>query len=344
MASPHDTALTHVKVRGKRHGRSAEKFHTGKRRRIELQKRHSTSAHLPAESSRPTSLKSRKRKQSSDSHEETPLEKLPAEVLQQIFDHSANIELPLVSRQLLFKLSKSQHLQHHLTSRILAPVLGHPNTEVTARDLSDATRLLNSRFVTWDFFAFWLRNQPEAGSIASRPSVDSADVEYRQLWSALAPTPDLLPPKKLLFPPFTQDKVEFLAVLAQGIRDVAANDASYGEVAYNGLVAAIQSAQPEMISMLLGMGVNVDTELLRIAVTEAGCNEDIVRMLIEHSGHDNNESASHAGTRCVSGSIDLLDPALWAWAEKATEAKAGKGEWLVVQLRGAQQRKTDRDF
>lgn len=269
------------------------------------------------------------------------MEKLPAEILQQIFSYSANIDLPVVSRQLAFKLSQSQHLEHHLTSRLLRPVLGHPTTNPTASPLAAATRLLNSRFVTWDFFAQWLRNQPEASAAEDASPSDASDMDLGRLWAAMGPAPNLLPPKKLLLPPFTPEKTQFLRILAQNIQDVAALDASYGAVAYEGLVAAVRAGQPEVVSILINMGIVGDTELLRIAVAEAGCNKGIVEMLVSQSSRVM-ESSQQTGRRNTSESVDLLDPVVWTWAEKASGVGDGKGKWLVALLKNAQQRTKER--
>lgn len=304
-----------------------------------MQKRPMPSDGVIGESGASSSTSRKRKRRAIDA--ETPMEKLPAEILQQIFSYSANIDLPIVSRQLAFKLSQSQHLEHHLTSRLLRPVLGHPTTNPTASALTAATRLLNSRFVTWDFFAQWLRNQPEASAAEDASPSDASEVDLGRLWASMGPAPNLLLPKKLLLPPFTTEKIQFLRVLAQNIQDVAALDASYGAVAYEGLVAAVRAGQPEVVSIFLSMGIEGDTELLRIAVAEAGCNKRIVEMLVSQSTRSL-DSSQQTGRRTASESVDLLDPVVWTWTEKASGVGDGKDEWLVSLLKNAQQRTKER--
>ena len=107
MAHSKEDALTPIRIRGKRRGMPAEKWHYGKRRNPELQKRPT-----PLERTTPpgTALRISSTRRRRDTAE-SPLERLPSEVTQIIFEYSANIELPLTSRALALTLSKSQHLQ-----------------------------------------------------------------------------------------------------------------------------------------------------------------------------------------------------------------------------------------
>ncbi|KAK4507306.1 hypothetical protein PRZ48_001041 [Zasmidium cellare] len=346
MARPKEDTLTPIRIRGKRRGTPAEKWHHGKRRNPELQKRRTPQEKTSSATSSATSP-SRPRKRRRRDAGESALERLPAEVTQMIFEYSSNIDLPLTSRALASTLSKSQHLQHQLATEILLPVLG--NTTAARAELSRATRLLNSRFMTWPFFVAWLRSHVAAHSQPSGDSGESPDDlgHAIRLWSSLGPSPGLLPPKKLLDPVngFTQESCNLLAVLAHGVRDLPRKDAAYGELAYEGLIKAIKEANKDVVSLMLGMGVVASTETLKAAVTEGGCNEDIVRMLLYQPGHNDptNMSSSRSETQGngEEGTIDLLDPEVWAWAEEAQKQGSQKGEWLVAELRNAQQRRNE---
>ncbi|SMR42398.1 unnamed protein product [Zymoseptoria tritici ST99CH_1E4] len=252
------------------------------------------------------------------------LEEMPAEVVQLIFEYSTNVDLPLTSTLMARKLRKSAYLQRQLTDRLLDPVLGFEDATQTAPHavLTDATRLLNSRFMTFGFFQAWLQSRSAFTSVASGGDQSSAEPTWSTKWSALCPSPGLLPPDKLLRSPFSADKVGFLKVFADQMNNIVERDPAYGEIAYEGLMHAIQEQQLDVVTILLSLGLRPSTELLRVAVTEAGCDEDLVRLL---AGHVEPED-----------SVDLLDPVLWAWAEKARANGNAKGDWLIAFLRELQ--------
>ncbi|KAF2209720.1 hypothetical protein CERZMDRAFT_100126 [Cercospora zeae-maydis SCOH1-5] len=315
--------LTPLKIRGKRRGAPSEKWNSGKRRKPELQRRRTSLDITRADATRSTKLRLRTTRQSDD---DSPLETLPAEVLQQIFEYSGNVDLAVVSRQLAAKLSKSHHLQNELATRLLEPVLHSAGgSEPSAAELQAATRLLDSRFMTWQFFTAWLCRQTNVAS--TDKSIE--DINCNALWNALRPDPALLPPRKLFLTPFTTEKVSFLSLLLQGVNDIAFLDLSYAEIAYEGLVAAIQADVPDLVFLFLGVGLNSDTELLRIAV-EAGCNQEIVQMLVD------SDAAKQRAAGRSKGEIDLLDQAIWAWAEHARKQGNDRGTWLISYLQARQ--------
>lgn len=341
MAPPKHDTLTPIRIRGKRRGTPAEKWHHGKRRKQELQKR-LTPSDLASSATPHTSTSRPRERKRRDAGEESRLELLPAEVIQLIFEYSANIDLPLVSRTLASKLSKSQHLQHQLVSEILRPVLGHASAPAKA-DLCRATRLLNSKFVTWQFFTSWLRSHVASNGDSNEAADDLS--HWVNAWASLEPLSALLPPKKLLSPPngYTQETVDFLAVLAHGVDDLPRRDPAYGELAYDGLVQAVREDRAGVVSQMLKMGVQVSTETLRVAVAECGCNEDIICMLLCRPDNDDRTQMSSSlpethGTGA--GAIDLLDPEIWAWADKAERQGNKRGEWLVAELRNVQQQRS----
>jgi hypothetical protein len=119
-------------------------------------------------------------------------------------------------------------------------------------------------------------------------------------------------------PPFSSEKVDFLSIFAEHVDDIPNRDAAHGELAYEGLMSAVQQKQLDVVRLFLIMGLSRSTELLRVAVAEAGCDEHLVRLLAD------------------SPDVDLLDPLLWAWAEKARTNGDEKGDWLIGFLREAQ--------
>lgn len=296
----------------------------GKRRKPELQRRRVLLEHTRSDT--PSASSSCHVRQRSRQGLESPFEALPTEVLQEIFEYSANISLPFVCRQLASKLSPSQHLCNTLVTRSLEPILGVTHGTASENARTVATRLMNSRFFTFDFFTTWLRSQP-----AARAVLESSEGNPRA-WEALMPSTNLLPPRKLLTAPFTDEKMKFLFALSKSnTNDIAALDPAYGEMAYQGLVVAIREGLSLLVNELLHMGVKRDTNLLRIAVIEAGCNN---RMVLIVSGNTPKPDWPDVTA------VDYLDPALWSWAERQTD---GKGEWLLDILRNAQWHKEKRE-
>lgn len=317
--------LTPLRIRGKRRGTPAEKWKTGRRRKPELQKRPCSFEHGTNSAGTP-SVRPRKQR---PVQQVSPLEDLPAEILQAIFDYAGNIDLPVVSRPLAAKLSNSQHLQTELTNRLLAPVLNVATDTSSAKDRRAATRLLNSRFMTWQFFKSWL-SRFSAASAPNRAPEDTEESSWAFVWSSLHPSRALLPPKKLLLPPFSEDKVSFLSTLLNGTTEIADLDPSYGELAYDCLVAAIHGGNTDVVDLLLKAGLKSSTELLRIAVADAGCNQDIVQMLVSAG------TASRPRATASKSAIDLLDQDLWSWAEQARQQGNVRGPWLISYLQDLQ--------
>lgn len=85
----------------------------------------------------------------------SPLEQLPVELLHDIFLYSANVQLPLCSKQLLATLS-SDHLKYEIALQIL--VYQADKTHVVS-----GTRLLERRFFTWDFLVRYMQFAHQKG-------------------------------------------------------------------------------------------------------------------------------------------------------------------------------------
>jgi hypothetical protein len=313
--------MTAIKVRGKRSATPAEKWQAGKKRR--RPDADSPSVTSSSERSTPVSTNEslhgeanmgQKRRRRSPSL--SRLEQLPTEILQTIFDFSTNVALPLVSPHLAAQL-RDQHIYSTVTNRILRRVVGFDEGSHADRgDLSAATRLLGCRFIDWSFLRKWLESEVSVPP-SSNPSV------YWQRWADLKPSTDLLPPIKVLHGPWTDDKKAFLRMFSPGVVDLAALSSIHHEIASEGLSQAIAEVSSEAVDILLSMGVAGNTELLRQAVIDCGCNKDIVTALL---GHTNRRHHGHA-------QLDLLDPALWSWAQRARQDRNEKGDWLIHLLR-----------
>ncbi|KAK5129175.1 hypothetical protein LTR08_003772 [Meristemomyces frigidus] len=347
--------MTPMRVRGKRGAAKAEKWNAGKKRKIGRD----VSPMQPDRNSATVSTVSRTkgapatRKRKQVQRPLSRLEELPTEILQDIFFYSTNLNLALASPGLQMQLS-GQHVYLEHTSRILQPVLGHHGSTVlgpyqldhlglckrsgcefsTASDveLLAATRLFDCKFMTFSFFQLWLNEKPlswDQGMLTQR----GPEHFYSDLWAGLRPSAGLLPPRKVLTGPWTPDQVCFLRVFVDSLhcKDITVLSPVLGEVATEGLLQAVAEESEGAVPLLLalGQGMRPDTELVRKAVIDHGCNKAIVTELVSCA-------------RQRSSPVDLLDPALWSWAEKARASGDEKGEWLVELLRAETGRKSTR--
>jgi len=328
MTHPALEALTPIRIRGRRKRDPLFTWHAGKRRKAEL--------HQPCSESEPAlhnevTLKTRRMKQLGSRL--SSLESLPIEITQYIFILSRNLDLPFASVCLLEKTSNSPHLCTEMTDALMSRVVGHQkDREVYPHDLVTASRLLNSRCMTWALFSSWLRAQS-----ADNDDDASIDFSWSARWSQLKPAPGLLPPRKLLSPPFDDDGVKFLGVFVEHGLDLTLHDPSYVDLAYSGLTKAIEDDCPEMVGLFLDAGLQSNLSLLRIAVADSNCPQLIVQLLV---------GASHS-TRTpllesnAEETVDFLDPVLWNWAERARDAGNEKGEWLMQLLKDAHRARED---
>ena len=324
--------MTLILIRGKRTATKEEKWHAGKRRKTVRQA--SPPVPEPSSSGRTTysqvrapAKKSRKRVDPSLSR----LEQLPTEIIQSIFEYSANVDLPLASPRLASQLA-SRVLQHQLTSNILQAVIGDPHG---THDLSEAMRLMNCKFFTWPFFKAWLHNHFDRLALQdewdSSGGGDEGDTRSREtwIWIKLRPPLALPPPSKLLRRPFTSDRVQHLNTMVERYHyEPERLDAVYPELVQDGLQQAVEDGAGNALYALFVLGAQVDTELLRSAVIDSGCQKCLVQKLITRAKHPRH----HAPVI-----VDFLDPILWAWADKARATGDEKGSWLIEQLKFAAQ-------
>lgn len=327
--------MTPIRVRGKRTGTKQEKWHDGKQRKparygsVTASDR-SSSGYSTSSLAKATAWRRRKRLDPNLSR----LEQLPTEMLQSIFEYSANVDMALVSPCLASQLD-SKVLQAHLTSSILHEVLGHQRLTASLAKILRALRLMNSKFFTWTFFQNWLHSEfdrlklREEWQAAVGYDADSPDASQRRdewTWYRLNPSPELPPPSKLLNRPFTDDKVRFLNFLIGFFRgDPQQLGPVYSEMVQDGLQQVVEDGMSDALNAFFCLGARVDTELLRQAVIDDGCVKDVVRRLITRTTHLTSEPVA----------VDFLDPALWAWADKARLRGNEKGPWLLTQLQSA---------
>lgn len=161
-------------------------------------------------------------------------------------------------------------------------------------------------------------------------------------------------PDKLLIPPFTPDKIDFLHVLLCVVKLKIATPS----LTTNAIKTAIRAKEHHLVWILLKSAKNEDAtfeELLRTAVLEGDCDEDIVQMLTDewifhlhkccgcrvHKAFNRNchtcttprwnDTCGHPVR--WNESVDLLDRVLWNWADQEKKNKNWKGEWFETNLK-----------
>ncbi|KAM0712168.1 hypothetical protein Q7P37_011262 [Cladosporium fusiforme] len=269
------------------------------------------------------------------------LEELPTEITQAIFVQSGNLDLPPTSSTLTSLLSGKQ-LQWELTCNALSPVILRAEGEdATSEQLASASRLLNSRFMTWSRFRDWLdyeytvQKLDVAGHESSTGTVSQS--WYADVWRALCPSARLLPPSKVLHGPWTPDRVAFLNVFSLYPNSRSSPlDGIVAEVAHEGLVQAVEEQCLQVMKLLRNLHVQPGQDLLRKAVIDCGCDKEIVLYLLQWCVVEVMRWNAQSPNRVASQprpDVDFLDPMLWAWTEKARNVGETKGEWLINILR-----------
>lgn len=307
-------SMTPIRIRGKKTATAAEKWNAGKKRKVvEYSTLSRRSASVASGSSATDSPTRRKRKRIESV---SRLEQLPSEILQAIFVFSTNPDLPIASPRLASQLD-SHHLRHEITTRVLEAVIGGSGAGM---ELANATRLMNSKFFTWSFLTAWLDAEAQIRDI---PGPRFA----QNIWLQLRPHTQLLPPKKVLTGPFTEENVLLLELFTMtGAFSSETTDSIfplYRELARRGADEAVADGSTKALSKLFAFGVTPDTELLRLAVIDEGCDQKIVTCILRRATMD--------GNKCYD--VDLLDASIWSWAERARADGNEKGPWLISQLK-----------
>lgn len=319
-----------MKVRGKRGVPKEVKRHSGKKRKVIPSGSGSVSNGSSSTRSTPSAESISRRRCKRRVVELSRLEELPTEVLQAIFEYSANLDLPFASPRLASQLA-SQHLYHSLTSIILQPVL---NRDASGKaEIHAAMRLMNSKFFTWPFFRSWLHERFELRGLMRSDDRWSMEQQEEWTWDLLA-HPRLPPPVKLLRGPFDQDKIRLLRFLIRKFRVSPEElDPMYTERAREGLQQAVSECAKDALPAFWIFGMQADTELLRLAVIDSGCDKELVRSLVNRVYN------------LTSGPVDMnfLDPALWSWAAKAQANGDEKGPWLKSLLKDAARESSRKD-
>jgi len=321
--------LTPIRIRGKRTGAATEKWHTRKSRRIT--QRHPTALLSPKSKRRVRDVKRRRLDLSA-------LEKLPTELTQAIFVQSGNLDLPVTSWNLAAQLS-GKRLQWELMCDALSPVIFQRDPDsASLAELASASRMLNSRFLTWNVLREWLDKECVSKDLEieeQRPlSEPSWQSRYADIWISLQPSPRFQLPSKAVQGPWSSDRVSFLKVFSLHPEVCSTPlDGIVAEVAREGFARAVEEKSLEVIKLLRNLGVKPDQELLRQAVLDYGCDKKTVLYLLQWCLVELmrwNVVPLNADPR---PEVDFLDPMLWAWTDKAKAVGERKGEWLTNVLR-----------
>lgn len=251
-----------------------------------------------------------------------------------------NIDLPLASPALLHKLN-SEHIKMNFTVRALYWPSEQDRTDGTNGLPEMQGRLLSRRFFTWDFYRRYARKAlelygswPWLEAQESGPSMEQVlrDDDFREMDHFVLRADrveEIDPflrfhnktamPEKLLKGPWDEDKhlfFRFLFVQEFQLDHEASTSAETLIESLTGLArsgANFEIAQ-WLVCIAITENIPLPQNLLRRAVIDGGCHEELVDNLLTWSLH---------------GEIEYFDPVLWNWAEVNGE----KGKWLQDKLR-----------
>ena len=240
------------------------------------------------------------------------LERLPIEILQQIFLLCDVFHLPLASPTLSAGLS-SEHVYWSCLVHAF-------NLQIWRDDESVPTMnfLLSRRWMTRALFERLVTRWEQTICPPFDPAYVALDLSN---YNRIAHGARI--PLNLLRPPFTNEKDKFLAcVIGQGARIdwVRTTD---GEVALNSLEIAIRQARLPTIRNLLtrpAVGIRTDLHFVKVAVFDGGCQPDVVDLIL-------------CSIRKPDPSIDWLDPDLQRWGRQKEVLRDPQGSWLLFRLK-----------
>jgi hypothetical protein len=274
----------------------------------------------------PFSREERRRRRKASS----PLEKLPLEILVQIFILSMEISLPQSSHYIGKALSSEWVINQFISRVQLLQVV-------------EVNRLMNCRFFNLEW---WGRNKN------GRRFLDSLMKDERDLEDCRDIALRLRIPLKLSRRPWTTEKLAMWndCTIPFGIVMFDTQDPLATQVALDLLEDAITQCDAMAVHKLLKVEpVNphrlfVSNEsfpcpithylcvphfIVRDAVIKHGCVEHIVVQLLLHGLHWSLRHQKLRTGRSVTLGVNYVDPELWNWAEKNGE----KGKWLMAMLR-----------
>jgi hypothetical protein len=274
------------------------------------------------------------------------LQGLPQEILEIIFLYSMNISLPRASHDLGSKLSSKSICLEFCMSTLFRTV-DHKAPIRTRSVTSDPviqSELLTCRFFTYQFFLLYVQKAHDAlvtlrGKAWANTGVNVPDASY---FDGLLPfrfvkitylgfAEGFQIPEKLLHGSWNEGKSSLLYVLVSLGGEIDWAGSMAGETAKEGIRDAVRQGTERAVAalaVLLGISGAITTGLLRYAVVDCGCNENIIRHLLFNAQilYDDTPRSS----------IDFHDSVLWQWAD-SEDAASGKGKMLKDMLKSAEQ-------
>ena len=252
----------------------------------------------------------------------SPLERLPGELLSNIFLYCMEASLPLSSPRIAAKLS-SQFILMEYSLRTFGL---SPSDSTQPVSMKRKNQLLSRRFFSWEFLSALL---------------STAGKRYAPINEYSCIFMDCSLPHKLLHGPWTVAKVEMLAFLTEdGKCWVRPDDYTVCSIIIEGVYDAIRGSLFKPLNILLKSSLIVETiqeskrypeptpvtsvkyiyvtlDMIYTAIFEHDCPVGVVCMLLIHAFRSTHD-------------VDFLDAKLWIWAERA----GSKGAWIQWLLRG----------
>ena len=249
------------------------------------------------------------------------LQSLPPEIVEKIFVQSENFSLSIVSRRLYSILSKPVVRLHFCTHIFY---WGNPK-RLTQTNFS-RMKNLQTEILAQTWFTNEFSSKVEKAVLALQESAYQKSVAEANMYNEThsdswhSPgknkvTCDFVRlPRHALSGPWTNDNINFLHRL---MRWNARRGTADGDMAEKGMRAAILEGKPEPVKLLSEpqIGVELDQELLQLAVIAGGCNRAIVKIFVYAALED--ESL-----------IYWQDKKLLKWARQKTKEGDEKGQWL----------------
>ncbi|KAF2839947.1 hypothetical protein M501DRAFT_1016034 [Patellaria atrata CBS 101060] len=245
------------------------------------------------------------------------LEQLPNEIIQTIFLESQNVDLPGCSPHLTRVLNSE-----HMYLEFCVQTYLKEDDEDGQFWFPISRGLPQRRFFT---FQFWGKLENRLVSTIELLRANGDDIEALKYWAYEIPVKLLSGPWKTNESLDEDQNFKFLSDLHRKKLWPPLEGKGVMQAMIQGIRNAVMCNNQRVFNILISFGLHFDlyegtkdfTELIRYAVIECGCNEDMVGPLLRHSPV----------------TFDYMDPELWAWVERNKDTGNGKGEWLMEILR-----------
>ena len=262
-----------------------------------------------------------------------PIERLPLELLQQIYAKADYNHALLQSSPYIATRFSSEYIYNATCDYYLTEVHGERTKQSAAQ-----TYIFACKWMTWDFFKSWcLRRFETPGCLCDRnPQQGCFDAQWPPNFNdatKMVFSRSHLPrlafvkgriPRKLLHGPWTQDKIEFLRFLLWTTSmSVDWHDPDMARTAIEGRRQAMVERNLEAVELFnhnRRLGKSADLDTVCFAVTQAGCDRSIVYDTL---------LALDTRSRYTDSQLSEL---LQKWCDDQAAAGNRKGSWLRRKL------------